>query len=818
MAQPPEQDWRWFFISDKLVLPPYPSEEHLTERLERELAEKEAKQLPAEMLVDIGGQEFVREYIHAMIHAILERADISLPLTRIPQNTAGSSSSATEAYPPATQEQQPTLANQQDLVPLAAEEIAHPSCASPPTAAMSPLGPDAVCSLQASDFVALLGDFEVPISEDSQILSEGECINLLVSPMQETLHPSELPSHSHGSATRVHHVHAGHDHPKRTHHPQPAASPRGPARTDPHAHGTPCRQVFPLARQHGDIHMTQHLDAASDQDKTHFYQLRVVQQTKNPSCGYYALHLAMLYLDLITTRSDSKAATTYPLFTDRCYFWLHQHAMKKELKKHSKKLDRGQFPWGPTFIDGGIMEREYMAFLEEKIAQRHLVPKWARLLCFPEGGAMLDGSGSFHSQVYVFSQAVQDFRAGRVQCILLCLGAVTHWFSLCISRLGSEVECVMMDTLNKPILNATDEQLWKIVEEHIFDRHHRGKKLQPSEAYLYYSEMIDARRTAERIVKCVVGKEDLITSWFWAGLSNILDSFDRLAPCRASGRPCMYHCPSASCMPATRHPSAPSTVGLGRQDILGAAGQDNLGAAVQDTLAPGKQDSAATGVLLESLAHGAGAGQLPLEGREQDSAGDGAPQDREQGRTADAATGGSRAPGADTQALSVHEPEQDASAAISVKPSGAGLGCRDEATEGGPGLDCSTGLGCNDGGPGSVGPETVVVAGLTLVNGEVDQQDAGPVPFCYDPMTFSGFLSSKYPPSLIEDYSCNRIEQHQGSIAALAPDARQRLEGWVDALEHLTRHPDYAMAIAAEVPFLERFLDTITHLRAMISQ
>lgn len=47
----------------------------------------------------------------------------------------------------------------------------------------------------------------------------------------------------------------------------------------------------------------------------------------------------LLPVFLISHRNDDHAQESYHLFKDRSYFWLHQHAMKKELKEHSQKLD-----------------------------------------------------------------------------------------------------------------------------------------------------------------------------------------------------------------------------------------------------------------------------------------------------------------------------------------------------------------------------------------------------------------------------------------------------------------------------------------------
>jgi hypothetical protein len=59
-------------------------------------------------------------------------------------------------------------------------------------------------------------------------------------------------------------------------------------------------------------------------------------------------------------------------------------------------------------------------------------------------------------------QTIHEFRTGSVACVVLCLGVVTHWCSMAVVRRDRRVEVVLMDSLNKPVVAATNDDIWEV--------------------------------------------------------------------------------------------------------------------------------------------------------------------------------------------------------------------------------------------------------------------------------------------------------------------------------------------------------------------
>lgn len=305
------------------------------------------------------------------------------------------------------------------------------------------------------------------------------------------------------------------------------------------------------------------------------YQARVVAQRHNPSCGYYALHFALAYAYHITTRDPAQAARLAEQFCDRTQFWRHYDLMHRHLLTHPRSASAPGYPWAPKCIRGGVMEREYMTFLQQHLDDEGLLPPTVRLLCLPEAASIL-GHGS-HAQATAVAKLVDDFRSGKATVVVVCLGIVNHWVTLACARHGERYECVLLDSLNNFIFGAPDEDIWKIVVEYVFDRRQRGKKENRAEEYLYYTQMREIRDVVKHLVSLLLGSQPVLPRWLGDGVDAVLSAFERTVmtfpasgppphpvdvtaavpggPCRTPHSPCAYHAAAAASAGLPLHPS-----------------------------------------------------------------------------------------------------------------------------------------------------------------------------------------------------------------------------------------------------------------------
>eukprot|EP00048_Salpingoeca_helianthica_P008097 m.118432 g.118432 ORF g.118432 m.118432 type:complete len:640 (-) comp14512_c0_seq2:1973-3892(-) len=295
--------------------------------------------------------------------------------------------------------------------------------------------------------------------------------------------------------------------------------------------------------------------------EVHVYQARVVMQKRNPSCGYYALHFALACAAYATTKDHAQAARLAAILHDPLLFWRHFDLMKRHLLTHPRCATATGYPWNAKLIGEGVMEREYISYLTQHLEAARLIPAHARLLCLPEATSIL-GHGS-PALIAHISQIVDDFRSGRASVVAVCLGVINHWVTLVCTRVADRVECVLLDSLNNFILDASDAEVWQIVMTYIMDRRRRKKKVNQAEEYLFYCQMLEIRAVCQHLAGLLLGNQDVFSRWYADGINSLLSSFERTAatwpaavhpshrvdvtaavpggPCRTPHAPCAYH-------------------------------------------------------------------------------------------------------------------------------------------------------------------------------------------------------------------------------------------------------------------------------------
>jgi hypothetical protein len=82
-----------------------------------------------------------------------------------------------------------------------------------------------------------------------------------------------------------------------------------------------------------------------------------------------------------------------------------------------------------------------------------------------------------------------------------------------------------MDSNNKPLLHASDEQLWDIVVDGHKIRLLRGKDLNIHEQLLYFQSMCDIRDSIRHIQHIILDSVDLLQEWVDNGINLVLKSY-----------------------------------------------------------------------------------------------------------------------------------------------------------------------------------------------------------------------------------------------------------------------------------------------------
>lgn len=108
-----------------------------------------------------------------------------------------------------------------------------------------------------------------------------------------------------------------------------------------------------------------------------------------------------------------------------------------------------------------------MSHAVEEMSRRGFLPKGVQIIPLPEALAKLTGSCTFH-EASALQDSIQRLRQGEVSAGAFCLGLVNHWVAFLVSRVGSHWEFFLCDSVydgGVPILDATDDELWQVIQE-----------------------------------------------------------------------------------------------------------------------------------------------------------------------------------------------------------------------------------------------------------------------------------------------------------------------------------------------------------------
>eukprot|EP00042_Codosiga_hollandica_P034777 m.248695 g.248695 ORF g.248695 m.248695 type:complete len:476 (+) comp54490_c0_seq1:58-1485(+) len=253
-------------------------------------------------------------------------------------------------------------------------------------------------------------------------------------------------------------------------------------------------------------------------------QVAVHTQQGNPSCGYYALHNGMTCAEAALSPDPHAVFPHLASLSSGVAFWQRYWMIHRQLIAECDRRGKATYPWSRKSVESRTMERDYAKFLVENWEVLTRMGDGVEFFSLPECHSAFTGRASL-LVVQELEQQIQRLRDHDNVCTVFMLGLVNHWVSLFVNKVSGKFEFILMDSLNKRILDATDEELWAIVQAWFLKRVASGSTPHEFEQLLYFQQMQDIRDSVDFIVNAVTTSSDLVLSWADRGIENILDSF-----------------------------------------------------------------------------------------------------------------------------------------------------------------------------------------------------------------------------------------------------------------------------------------------------
>lgn len=213
-------------------------------------------------------------------------------------------------------------------------------------------------------------------------------------------------------------------------------------------------------------------------------------------CSYYCFHNTYLLLKICRS-SNAELIETYikALNSPACY-WRRNLSLKKFLKSRCLPSS-DSFPWNEATLHSGVMERSYLRYILHSYPESQQLmivtpsqvddlrnsfnhfrerDQHSCIITLPDfcKGSITNNSLD-NELVHFLSDVFKHFRKSTNHTTSFIIGSVNHWAVVLANKVHDQVEVLCVDSRMRDILNATEDELRKIVTDH-YDESERLKK------------------------------------------------------------------------------------------------------------------------------------------------------------------------------------------------------------------------------------------------------------------------------------------------------------------------------------------------------
>eukprot|EP01012_Entosiphon_sulcatum_P040508 TRINITY_DN54165_c0_g1_i1.p1 TRINITY_DN54165_c0_g1~~TRINITY_DN54165_c0_g1_i1.p1 ORF type:complete len:434 (-),score=55.03 TRINITY_DN54165_c0_g1_i1:76-1377(-) len=244
-------------------------------------------------------------------------------------------------------------------------------------------------------------------------------------------------------------------------------------------------------------------------------EVKTLQQHKNGSCGYYALHNAILVLSALRAPKPTDARVLLEELQHRGSLWRDFSRMHRRLQQRTveEACPPHRYPWGERVVRSAVLERSHLMYL----LKPGVYPELTRL-----GGteAFTKLSELDWETACSLHEVFSKLRSGHHTAHAFILGDWNHWFALVAHRTGAFLELVVLDSLNRGVtllLDDCEKGFASIVNETNLTSEERRMAILCRE---------NACNLVKLIARCIMGEVDIRDHCVANVVNEVLHSFD----------------------------------------------------------------------------------------------------------------------------------------------------------------------------------------------------------------------------------------------------------------------------------------------------
>ena len=267
------------------------------------------------------------------------------------------------------------------------------------------------------------------------------------------------------------------------------------------------------------------------------YQVRVAEQQSNCRCGHHAFHNALCAAWAITAPTEADALQALADTQSEPAFWSRFNRSLASLYEEAERRGTNSWPWDYNFLDGEV-ERSHMTHLLRTDCEVGRLGGDSTFLVFQYalGRPMLETESLLACQ-----EAADAFVANPGPCHrCIIVGALSHWVTVVINKVPTaggttEVEVLLFDSNNTPVLGATDAQLAEIAAAKAGER---GWDPACKKERYYLSSLYDMQSVVTLLARLFTGATDLRAEAVNGAVERMLADFDATASSTAQNTAC----------------------------------------------------------------------------------------------------------------------------------------------------------------------------------------------------------------------------------------------------------------------------------------
>ena len=281
----------------------------------------------------------------------------------------------------------------------------------------------------------------------------------------------------------------------------------------------------PQILSHAEVHL-------GDEAHVTAYQVRVAKQQSNCRCGHHAFHNALSAAWAITAPTEADALQALADTQSEPAFWSRFNRSLASLYEEAERRGTNSWPWDHNFLDGEV-ERSHMTHLLRTDFEVGRLGGDSTFLVFQYalGRPMLETESLLACQ-----EAADAFVASPGPCHrCIIVGALSHWVTVVINKVptageATEVEVLLFDSNNTPVLGATDARLAEIAATKAEER---GWDPACSKESYYRSSLHDMQSVVTLLARLFSGATDLRAEAVNGAVERMLADFDATASATA---------------------------------------------------------------------------------------------------------------------------------------------------------------------------------------------------------------------------------------------------------------------------------------------